>query len=612
MRSFSILLTFLTLLNFGFLSAQDAEVEEQGDSDLELAQFYYQNEEYEKALDYLKELLKQNNIAAYRPAFGSYMGLQEYKKAEKLCERYIQKQSGRTYVFQMDLLDLYQIEGDTKKQDELIAEIKLLVQKNAGQAYTYGKALQDNGYPQVALDIYQLAEAKNPKMNFDYNKALLYGELGEIRNMYDMYIKMIIRNQSYLRAVKVYVSQAINDSANKANVEYLKQELVRNIQEGAPKSVNDLLVHIYIQQKSFRTAFIQLKGLYRQKVVSLGEVNKLANVTANNKEYDLAKRIYEFVIDSDKEKLFYTEAKLGYLEASRYTLEANAETSKSEWQNLIQQYQATKDDFEGDYYYAALIFDMVSIEAYRLGNLNAAETLLKDLLKAGFVSKEMKAEAHILLGDLQLYKGDRWEAILSYTRAEKSFEQSTIGQEAKFKKAKAAYYVGDFEWAQSVFDVLKESTSKEIANDAMIYSLLIRNNAALDSNYEAMENYARADLFKYQGQMDSALYLLELMEIAHLGHDIIDECLLMKGDILYEQKKYALAEESWKEIVSNHKDDILADDALYRLANLNLEVFDNRQRAMDLYQQLFTDFIDSFYVPEARKKFRELRGDSIN
>ena len=46
---------------------------------------------------------------------------------------------------------------------------------------------------------------------------------------------------------------------------------------------------------------------------------------------------------------------------------------------------------------------------------------------------------------------------------------------------------GDFEWAQSQLDVLKSSTSKLIANDAMYLSLLISDNLNLDTSSLAME-----------------------------------------------------------------------------------------------------------------------------
>src|SRR5690606_19159245 len=206
---------------------------------------------------------------------------------------------------------------------------------------------------------------------------------------------------------------------------------------------------------------------------------------------------------------------------------------------------------------------------------------------------------------------DRWEAILLYGQAEKAFEQSPIGQEAKFKRAKAAYYGGDFAWAQGIFDALKASTSKLIANDAMRYSLLINDNIALDTNMEAMQMYAKADLVNYQGKLDSALRLLDMMEIAFPGHGIQDEVLFLKAQILTRQKNYEASAIAYQQIVDLYAKDILADDAMYALADLYLEKLNKRTEAMDLYQKIFTDHPDSFFAPEARKRYREMRGDEV-
>jgi TolA-binding protein len=213
---------------------------------------------------------------------------------------------------------------------------------------------------------------------------------------------------------------------------------------------------------------------------------------------------------------------------------------------------------------------------------------------------------------LLLYQGKRWDAIIYYRKAEKLLERSPIGQEAKFKRAKAAYYVGDFQWSQGIFKILKESTSKLIANDAMQYSLLITDNMALDSTTEALETYAKADLLFYREKLDSALYYLALFDVAFPEHPILDEALLMKGDIYFKQKNFAEAERAWQKIVADHSKGILADDALYRLANLQINQFANSEKAMEYFEKIFIEYSDSFYAAEARNSYRNLRGDQLN
>ena len=210
-----------------------------------------------------------------------------------------------------------------------------------------------------------------------------------------------------------------------------------------------------------------------------------------------------------------------------------------------------------------------------------------------------------------LFTGRRWDAIIYYRKAEKALDQSVIGQEAKFKRAKAAYYVGDFQWAQGIFSVLKESTSKLIANDAMQYSLLITDNMALDSTTDALEAYARADLFYYREIYDSALAILELLDMGYADHPIADESLFLRASIKRAQHQDAEAIKLWQRVVDEYSEDILVDDALYEIGKTE-EKLNHTDAAMKAYEQLFTEHVDSFFASEARKAYRRLRGDQIN
>ena len=64
-----------------------------------------------------------------------------------------------------------------------------------------------------------------------------------------------------------------------------------------------------------------------------------------------------------------------------------------------------------------------------------------------------------------------------------------------------------------------------------------------------------------------------------------------------------------QEIVSLHFDDILADDALFQLADLHQNWLNDVDAALPLYEQLLFEFPGSLHAIEARRRFRALRGD---
>lgn len=614
----------LFLLSFCFTLSLDAQNDirigggerRQSDpamQDLELAREYYEKGEYEKALTYLEKLQKRHRIkSVYELSLNSYLALEDYKKAEDLIEDFIRHMRGGNAGYYADMVYVYLEQDKTSKADRFVDDLMKSVEENPGLAFGYANAFQQRGFPKIALEIYETAERVMPASSFDYQKALLYGELGDVKRMYTTYVDMVERSPSYMSTVKQLLGRALQEEESMENSDFLKELLIGRIQKGSSENLHELLIFILIQEKNFNGAFIQLKALDRRNPGNKAEIYNLGRVAMNNEEYDLARKIFEYVIKAGKEYPFYESALAMDLEAQKLKLLNGSSTTGSDWKALQKDYYKVLDILKGLPEVGPLTIGLADISAFQLNETDTAESLLRTMIETGYISNEDVARAKIKLADILLYTGNRWDAILFYGQAEKAFEQSPIGQEAKFKRAKAAYYVGDFQWAQGIFDALKGSTSKLIANDAMHYSMLINDNVALDSNTEAMAMYARADLMNYQNKFDSALVVLDMMDIAFPDHMIQDEVLFLKSKILVRQKKYTEAAEALQKLVSLYKDDILADDALYALAKLYEDHLQRPADAQNLYQQLFTEHPDSFFTSDARKRFRALRGDVLN
>lgn len=602
-------LKLLFILAFSFLAlALTAQ------SELALARQYYADEEYQKALEYLDQAeAKGFNNNIYELRLSCYLALEDYREAENYIEKNIKVSQYRNFDFYADLCYVYNIQEKYNKADKLVEDILSRVEKNAGLSYGFANAFQKRGYPRIALEIYQTAERSMPNSNYVYQKALLYGELGDIKKMYESYLEMVEIQPTYLSTVEQLLGRALQEDVDEENLTYLKELLIQRIQDGGPETLNELLVFIFISEKNFNGAFTQLKALdKRNPGGNIGPLYNLGRVAYNNKEYLTARRIFDYIVKVGKDNPFYDQALLFGLRTEMARLLGMESPTKEQWRSLQADYFKAAETLNGSPEVGALIIDLADISAFQLEEGDTAVAMLKNVLRTGYIGLEDHARAKVKLGDILLYQGDQWDAILYYGQAEKSFEASPIGQEAKFKRAKAAYYVGDFEWAQGIFSVLKASTSKLIANDALYYSLLITDNMALDTNTEALSMFARADLMHYQHKSDSALHILGLMEIAFIDHPVQDEVLLLKAQILQEKGQYNDAVTPLLTIIEEHGDDILADDAQYQLALIYETRLDRKEEAMELYRQIFTLHPDSFYSSEARKRFRELRGDLVN
>jgi tetratricopeptide (TPR) repeat protein len=204
------------------------------------------------------------------------------------------------------------------------------------------------------------------------------------------------------------------------------------------------------------------------------------------------------------------------------------------------------------------------------------------------------------------------EALIFYSQIQVNLKNSTISQEARFKVAKTSYYKGDFDWAESQLKILKSSTSQLIANDALDLKLLISDNKYEDSTQTALKYYAKADLFAFQNKTDEAISLLDKILEEHKGESITDQALYQQAKLFEKKKQYNKAEAKYLEIIKDYGEDILADDAHYYLAELYNTYIAKPEEAKQLYEKIIFEHEDSIYFIEARKKFRMLRGDTIN
>ena len=125
-----------------------------------------------------------------------------------------------------------------------------------------------------------------------------------------------------------------------------------------------------------------------------------------------------------------------------------------------------------------------------------------------------------------------------------------------------------------------------------------------------MEMFARADLYSFQNKFTAADKVLDSINQIYPGHTLGDDIYFLKGKMVLKQRDTEKAIDYFSKVFSLYPDDLLADDAIFILAN----IYENKdkEKAMEYYQKIIIDYPGSTYVIEARDKFRKLRGDNLN
>ena len=600
----------LYILIIGFFSIGNsfAQVD---DMDKKLAMQYYSDGDYEKAAMYLDKIYEEApTYSNYTYYFNTLLELEETKIAEKICKKQMQADPNELRLF----LDMAKVYGKTEKEAKMAEEYdKAINSINDNTRHTainnLANAFQLEGMLDRAILVYQQGNKFSNSSNLMYNRSIaqIYGVQGKMQLMFTTLLDLVHNNEGYLVSVQSSIANSIDFSQDEKHVDLLKMELLKRSQKNPNKSVyNELLAWVFTQKGDFNSAFIQIKSIDKKENEKGRRVLELANTSVNNGKFDIAIKCYDYVISLGDNQPNYRTAKIRRLNTLKQKLISGASPTNDELTSLKDNYIESIQQIGRNEFAISSIRDLASLYAYYIHDIDAAQNLLEDALTFGGLRKKKIAEIKIELADILVIKGDIWDASLLYMQVDKGFKHDPIGHLAKFKNTKIFYYTGDFDWAQGELDVLKASTSKLIANDAMELSMLITDNYNMDTTQVTMQRFARADLLIFQNKTDQANLIFDSINKEFAYHTLNDEILIKRAEIEIKKGNYEKAVIYLLEIVTTYGDDLLADNALYTLAGIYEKNLHDTDKAAEFYKKILFEHTDSLFVIEARKKFREL------
>jgi tetratricopeptide (TPR) repeat protein len=571
----------------------------------ELANDYFSKGEFEKALTIYKDLEKEN----IRNTTYKIKIIEILRQLEKLdeAEAYLKSiiTSNNNPVFLIELGYNYELNNDSIKAEEYynLANQKLF--NNPNYAYNIAKGYEKHSLLEKAIYIYETAMEINPELNFNIQLARIYGEQGDIEKMLNSYLNFIQENNSYLDHTKRAISGFISEDSENENNVVLKRILLKKIQKEPNLLWNELLSWLFIQQKDYKKSFVQEKAIFNRNPESLQRIVDLALTAMDQNQNLIAKEILNYIIQ--KSQVTETEIK-----ANNYLLQLEIkDVTDNDFNKIQSKFQQLFDEYGLNQQTIELQLSYAHFLAFNLNKPQDAIIFLKDALDRPLTDFQA-AEVKLKLGDILVFQEKFNEALIYFTQIQRSLKNSTISQEARLRVAKTSYYKGDFEWAESQLKILKSSTSQLIANDALDLKLLISDNKYEDSTHTALKLYAKADLLAFQNKPNDAILILDEIINNHKGETIEDQALFMQAKLYEKNKQYLKAEYNYSKIIEDWREDILVDDAIYRLAELYKNNLGQEEKAKELYEQIIFNHADSIYFIEARKNYRALRGDAIN
>lgn len=582
-----------------------------GGSDQQLAQHYYDNGEYDKALVYYDKLFDKNpskiNFTRYVECL---VQTGEVKKAEKTFKKFISRQQHKQ-EYQILFAKFYEEQGHPEKANDIYRDlIDNLTASSSGVVRLYN-AFKAQHKPDLAFETLQKGRKLLKKSYpLNYYFADYYGSVNETEKMIDEYLNLLEVHRSYVNDVQRVLSRQI-DFSEEDSKEYdiLKGALLERSQKNPGNTIYaEMLTWLFIQRQNFGAAFVHVKALDKRMDGRGQYVFNLGTICVENKDFTTAKKCFEYLING-KDEFYAIRAQNALLNVRFLQVTTQRNFTPAELDETITAYKEALDRVGTNSTSLPLILELTHIQAFYANKSEEAITTLTKALDIPGLSLMQKSEVKMQLADVHVLDGDIWEAALLYSQVDKDFKFEAIGHEAKFKNARIFYYDGEFDYAQSQLDVLKQATTKLIANDALNLSLMITDNYGLDSNYIAMNWFAQADLLIEQHQYDKAFKYFDSIVEEYPAHSLGDEILMKKAHAYKLRGEWNNAVESLEELLKYYPADILADDALFQLGDIYENNLLNPDQAKDYYRRILFDHKGSLYTTEARKRFQKLRGE---
>lgn len=560
--------------------------------------------EWEQAGTILRKIydVGSTNTDVYHDYLTVLLGQKDYKGAERLVND--QRSRTNSPTLMIDLGHVFEASGkEAKAKEQYDAAIKSVNgdEMLAQQLVANFSAI---GHDDYAVQVYERMRAimQNP---FLYSGPLsrLYAKMGDVPKAVDALLNGGPTPFGGQDDTKAQLLELLGDDAGKLAL--AQKAIIRRINLQPENTYYaDLLTWLYTQKGDWEGALLQLEALDERTNAGGQGLLQFAQQAEKEGQYEIAIKSLDAVVEMGTAKPYYSLAKAQRLTMGMHRLKANPAFTKEDVAALEQQYEAFFTEFP-QYEASEIARDYAELEAQFNDNPKKGMEILRRAIAQPTASKEFSGKAKLQLGDYLILDGQIWEASLTYSQVDKAFREDYLGEDARFRNGRLAYYRGDFGWAQLQLSALKASTSELIANDALYLSVLITENTP-DSNTAALLLFSRADLLLFQNKDAAALKVLDSITTIYPKHPLQDDVLMLRATLAQKRHEFPKALEYLAAIIKDYGKDVLGDDAVFKTAEIYERALKDTQKAKEFYEQLIMDYPGSTYVQIARNRLAAL------
>ena len=314
----------------------DAKQKDQIQIDEQLAAQLFREQDYEKSVELYEKLYERTNQTGhFQQLIECLLHLKEYDKAERELKAFAKKNPGY-YRTVADLIYVYTLQGKSDKAKTQFNKVLKELPDNAPTIRNLCYAFQSRGLNDMALAVLERGNTLlNGKETFYLDQANIHQSSANYQEAFRYYFLELEAHPGQYNNVRNRLQTMMFYDVNHSISDEMRMALLKQTQE-KPDNLEfaQLLVWFALQQEDYDIALAQCQSIDRKTHDQDAQINNLSGICLNNKQYDIAKQGYAYIMDKGTSSPFYGQALTGSIKADYLKLKASNSNDTRAYEKL--------------------------------------------------------------------------------------------------------------------------------------------------------------------------------------------------------------------------------------------------------------------------------------
>ncbi len=601
------------ILAFLALSPPLAAQNNPADIRLRLAQSYEKSGDFESAVRVYDELFAadSSDVSLIESLKRCLVKLKQHDRVIALIGHQLRLHPRDTGALSQ-LGNVWFLKGDESKAREAWERAIAVDPGNEITWRVVGSAMVQVRQFEGAVSTYRSARKalSNPAV-FASDIAYLLGVMQKYRESTEEYLAMLRQTPTQLNYIQSRISAFTGNEAGLKEATAVVTEAVKS--DAGNVEVRRLHAWLAMEAKDYDGAFDTYRQIDALTESGGKELFGFAERALNEKSFSAASRAYAEVIARNPNFPGIPRARYGLarsLEETAGPPGSGDTTAAARYARASEMYGRIVLDNPNTDIAAQALLRLALIRKEKLHDPEGARDYLETISRDYKIFLPTAVEAKLALGEVYIQLNDLDRA--GTTLAEVAGPAPYGGpdrERAALRLAELRFYRADYKGAQAILADLLRNAVSDAANDAIPLQMLIAEQSK--ENAAGLKTYAQACLLRARRGFGEALGILDNALKADTADPLRDRFAFLKGEILSGLGRHDDAIGAFSLIIDSLPESLLRDRAMYAVAGICETAKADRLLAIGMYERLIEKYPNSIHANAARKRIRELRGDTI-